>query len=360
MPRTIALILLLASSVLLLVSTADAQGTYSCSSFAALARSLKNPDCGYWWHWDDLPDVNMPDTAVCCNISNTFDGEICVAPGVKPGCRVPPHTANSICIECLLAGHPINLTTGNTFITESDVSVPGLGGGLQLSRKWNSMLPSEQNSYAFAFGQNWRSNFEERILTAVGDGYLRYARSDGGVWYFGVASVGPPNVFKVSAPATDTTTTLTKGAPSWTMSFQNGEKRLFDATSGMLTGIIDRNGNTLSLAYDSYGRLASVTDAVQRHLYFNYPSNSISLVSSVTSDVGVTLSFAYDTQGRLTQMTKADGTTVSFEYDGNSNITNVRDANGKVLESHTYDALHRGLTSTRANGVDAVTVTYPQ
>jgi hypothetical protein len=28
--------------------------------------------------------------------------------------------------------------------------------------------------------------------------------------------------------------------------------------------------------------------------------------------------------------------------------------------SHTYDVLRRGLTSSRANGVDAVTVTYPQ
>jgi YD repeat-containing protein len=359
MPRSIVLILLSLGTILLLNSRAEAQGE-NCQQFTALVKTLKNPDCGFWWHWDDLPDPKKPAAAVCCNLTNTFDGEVCVAPGVKPGCRVPPHTANSICIECLLAGHPIDLTTGNTFINESDVSVPGLGGGLQLSRKWNSTLPSEQSSYAFAFGQHWRSNFEERILPAVGDGYLRYVRSDGGVWFLGVFDLGPPNVFKVLAPATDTTTTLTAGTTVWTLSFQNGEKRLFDATSGMLTAIIDRNGNTTSLAYDASGRLATVTDAAQRHLYFNYPDNSNTLVSSVTSDIGITLSYLYDTQGRLTQMTKVDGTTVSFEYDGNSNITNVRDANGKILESHTYDALHRGLTSTRANGVDAVTVTYPQ
>ena len=33
---------------------------------------------------------------------------------------------------------------------------------------------------------------------------------------------------------------------------------------------------------------------------------------------------------------------------------------GKGLESHTYDALGRGLSSSRANGVGSVTVSYPQ
>src|SRR5258708_26263550 len=34
-------------------------------------------------------------------------------------------------------------------------------------------------------------------------------------------------------------------------------------------------------------------------------------------------------------------------------------AQGKVLESHNYDNVRRGLTSTRANGVDQIIVTYP-
>src|SRR5256886_16784570 len=38
--------------------------------------------------------------------------------------------------------------------------------------------------------------------------------------------------------------------PYWTITFQNGEQRRFDGTSGMLTSIIDRNGNTTTLTYD--------------------------------------------------------------------------------------------------------------
>jgi YD repeat-containing protein len=83
------------------------------------------------------------------------------------------------------------------------------------------------------------------------------------------------------------------------------------------------------------------------------------LVTGVTSDVGLSLSYAYDTQGRLVTVTKPDQSTVTFEYDANSFITAVRDSDGKILESHTYDSRGRGLTSSQANSVDSITVSYP-
>jgi YD repeat-containing protein len=104
--------------------------------------------------------------------------------------------------------------------------------------------------------------------------------------------------------------------------------------------------------------LTTVTDPGGRHLYFNYASDTSYLVSSVSSDVGVSLSYTYDSQGRLIQVTKPDLTTESFAYDSNSRIITVTDSAGKVLESHTYDSEGRGLTSSRANGVEAITVSY--
>jgi len=148
---------------------------------------------------------------------------------------------------------------------------------------------------------------------------------------------------------------------AWTLTFQNGEQRVFDATSGRLLSIADRNGNTTRLTYDAQYRLTTVTDPASRHIYFSYASPSSFLVTSVTSDVGISLSYSYDAQSRLVQYAKPDGTTVSFQYnDPNPNLmTAVLDQNGKVLESHTYDGYGRGLTSSRAGGVEAVTITYP-
>jgi uncharacterized protein RhaS with RHS repeats len=95
-------------------------------------------------------------------------------------------------------------------------------------------------------------------------------------------------------------------------------------------------------------------------LYFSYPNSSSYLVTSVTSDVGVSLSYAYDTQNRLILVTEPDNSTVSFVYNDPNPylITAVLDSAGKILESHTYDSKSRGLTSSHANGVATVTLSY--
>jgi YD repeat-containing protein len=293
-------------------------------------------------------------------------------PGILLQCAVrtfrcaPPNAPQETCPGCNkpTAGQPINLATGNTYIIESDLSIPGLGGGLRLSRTWNSMLPSIQSSYAFMFGPNWRSTYEERLILDSCDGYLKYAREDGSVWSFGLLTV-TPKVYQTAAPANDTTTITanldaSNATASFTLVSKSGEKRIFDGASGVLLSIVDRNGNTTQLTYDASSRLTTVTDPASRHLTFTYTSSSSNLVSTVTSDAGITLSYAYDGQGRLTQVTKPDNTTVSFVYDAKNMITAVKDSEGKILESHTYDVLGRGLTSSRANGVDSVTVSYPQ
>ena len=359
MKRIVALILVLAAFECCLSGSVQAQVTYSCTAYSQFIQSLGNNACLFSWG-PASSFLNMPSTAICCNPAGIPFGTSCVAP--KPPCGAPPGADKEVCLECIKAqaGHPINLSTGNTYILESDLSVPGLGGGLALSRIWNSLLPATQNTSPFMFGTRWRSNYEERLIFSTGTGYLKYLHGDGSVWSFAVASLGTPNVYKAAAPATDTTTTITDGSPSWTLTSQSGEKRLFDATSGLLTSIIDRNGNTTQLTYDASNRLTTVTDSASRHLYFNYPNGSTSRVSSVTSDVGLTVAYSYDGQGNLTQVTRPDSTTLSFVYDAQNNITAVKDSDGKVLESHTYDAMGRGLTSSRANGVDSVTVTYPQ
>lgn len=253
------------------------------------------------------------------------------------------------------AANPINLTNGNTYIQETDISIPGLGGGLSLARTWNSMWPSDQSgSQIGIFGPHWRSTYEERVFLGS-SGFMEYARSDGAFWMFG----GGGSSWSLKAPA-NLVVTLTSGSTYWTLTFQNGEQRRFSNTSGSLIAIIDRNGNTTQLTYDGLNRLTTVTDPVSRHLYFTYAGSSSYLVTAVTSDIGLSLSYSYDSNGRLLQVTKPDQSTINFGYDSNSLISSVTDSQGKILEAHTYDSQGRGLTSTRANGVDSVTVSYPQ
>jgi YD repeat-containing protein len=255
--------------------------------------------------------------------------------------------------HCDTGSNPVCLADGNTYIEETDLRIPGLGGGLSLVRTWNSQWPSTQTATQVGlFGPNWRSTYEERVFVGS-DSYIKYARSDGSFW-----SLAYSGSNLVPAAPANVTATLVQGSTNWTLTFQNGEKRTFDINSGSLTSIIDRNGNTTTLAYDGTNRLTTVTDAASRHLTFSYANGNSRLVSGVSSDVGISLSYAYDNQGRLTQVTKPDLTTISFQYDPNSFISAVLDSNSKVIEQHTYDSSGRALTSSQANGVNALSLTY--
>jgi YD repeat-containing protein len=257
-----------------------------------------------------------------------------------------------------ISGNPINLTNGNTYIQERDVTIPGLGGGLTLERTWNSIWPAALSAFQTGmFGSGWRSTYEERVFTGSGvySGYMLYLQANGGTWVF------TPNGsnWSLASPASSVATLTQNGTQPWTLTFQNGAQRIFNYTSGSLTSIKDTNGNTTTLTYDASNRLTTVTDPASRTLTFTYGNSSFpNQVTSLTSSVGISYSYSYDTQGRLSQVTKPDLTTVSFTYNSQSLITAVTDSQGKTLESHTYDTKNRGLTSSRAGGVDAVTIVY--
>jgi YD repeat-containing protein len=285
----------------------------------------------------------------------------CSSSGFAEGCQVATSKCTAICWDCLFGtpsgGAPINLATGDTFIAQSDLSIPGLGGGLSLSRTWHSLFPfTESVPTSGMFGGNWRSTYEESIFVSPG-GLVKYVRGTGGIWTLGLVSLDWPLSYAMVAPANGNLS-LGYDGTFWTLTYNTGEKRIFNA-AGYLLSMSDRNGNTTQLTYDASNRLTTVTDPASRHLYFSYASPSSNLVVGVSSDVGISLTYAYDGQGRLATVTKPDLTTISFQYDSNSLISAVLDTNGNVLESHTYDGELRGLTSSRAGGVDAITITFP-
>lgn len=254
-------------------------------------------------------------------------------------------------------GQPISLASGNTYFSQTDVkTLPGTGPSISLRRTWNSLAPTDEpNLLPGLFGPHWKSTYEEQVHLAS-DGMFEYSAADGSFTYFAMSG----SVWTAAVPLSPSTI-LTPGTNQWTLTFPSGETRYFDMSSGHLTEIKDRNGRTTQLAYDGPGRIVSVTDWGGRHLYFAYQNPSSWLVSAVSSDFGIGLSYSYDNQGRLLQVVNPDQSTVNFEYNdpGHSYlVTAVKDSQGKVLESHTYDSTGRGLSSSRANGVEAVTVSY--
>ena len=278
---------------------------------------------------------------------------------VYPG---PPETGGNLGVcpsgNSCVAGSPINLTDGNTWIEHRDYSVPGLGGGLQLSRVWNSRWGyATPPTLSGMFGYGWRSTYEEMLAGPDANNNITYWRGDGSGWTFNYNSVlgtysltSPPNVRAtlVSNPATGI----------FTLTFADGTQRVFNSQN-LLAAIIDRNHNQTTIAYDGSNRIASVTSPGGGALTFSYNDpNNVNQATSVQDSVGTVATYTYDSSSRLTLVTYPDGSALNFAYDANSNVLSVTDVRGKLLEAHTYDSQSRGLTSTRANGVDSVSLTY--
>jgi len=283
------------------------------------------------WYFPDP----IPNGATCIGPAQGPFSMICVGP--TGNCPGPPVAFCPTCNQgAPTAGHPINLATGNTYIQQKDITIPGLNGGLALSRTWISAWPSNQTAYQVGlFGSNWRSTYEEGVY--LSGSYMEYVRGDGEIWFFSQNGTS----WVLSSPA-KVTATLTQSGGVWTLVFKNGEQRTFNVATGALASIIDRNGNTTTLTYDASNRLTTVTDPASRTLTFSYPNGTSRLVSGVSSSVGVAVSYAYDSSNRLHVVTEQDTSTLTFAYDSGSRITSVTDSEGKVIEAHTYDAKNRG------------------
>src|SRR5579864_6495354 len=98
----------------------------SCSQFFDLQKS--HPSC--LDVWPPLDFAHVAPTAVCCNQGGIPFGETCIA--LSSSCAAPPNAARETCVACNRknspsASAPIDLATGNTYIEQTDLSVPGLG-----------------------------------------------------------------------------------------------------------------------------------------------------------------------------------------------------------------------------------------
>jgi YD repeat-containing protein len=252
-----------------------------------------------------------------------------------------------------MAGSPINVVNGDVWVQQKDYALPGTGGGMQLARTWNSLWASSQPpASAGIFGQGWMSTYEERLTWPL-DGVIYYWRGDGSYWCFAQGTV--PGSYTLISPADERASLQYQSGLYFTLTLKDGSTRVFSA-NGYLLSITDRNGNQTVVQY-SGSNIATVTDPAGRTLTFNYANASTpNQVSSIQDTAGTIASYVYDAKSNLTHVTYADGSSATMTYDGSGQITSITDGSGRLLEAHTYDSSRRGLSSNRANGVDAISL----
>ena len=160
---------------------------------------------------------------------------------------------DGVCSNCssqggaMSVGSPINVTTGNMYLQQSDYSLPSVGPGLGITRTFNS-----DSSQIGLFGRGWSTAYDESI-SIYDDSLLRFKQADGRAVYFS-RPAGSSGAF--TELIGDLHAQVTQSGNGFALSLKDGSVHQFNA-AGQLLAVADRNGNTTNLTYAGNGFLSS-------------------------------------------------------------------------------------------------------
>lgn len=221
---------------------------------------------------------------------------------------------------------PVNLATGNYVYEHVDLRLPGKGFPVEFKRFYNSKF-SDQSGLPLGYG--WTHSFNIRLSTTAsnatvtfGDGRSEVHVLDGGQY---LAERGIYNKL------------LDNGDTTYTLITKEQLHYIF-GPEGRLLSMLDKNGNTLSLAYDG-NLLTNITDTAGRNIALQ--NNTNGLLSQITDPIGRTTRFDYDAQTNLVAVINASNGTNRYAYDTDHQMTAAFDPRGTRYVQNVYDELQR-------------------
>lgn len=284
----------------------------------------------------------------------------------------------------------VDMKSANYAETYTDLEVPGIGYDLRVTRTYNS-----RSIFNGMFGFGWCSDFETKIdvtpenalkLTECGGGVeinflpknfkanssdstiskiiaqLKKKRPDLKDSYLkGLAkemeantfmreefarrldikgSVAAGTVFYANGKESEN---ITLNGGSYKRTLSDGTYQLFDAKTGRLTHMYDKNGNYLKLAWGKDG-LLGVADNMGRKLTFKLDPTSKKVALIIGPQK---LTATYKTKGdNLEEVKNAKGEVFKYDYDELHNLTRIN-LPDKTYKSLTYNKDKDWVTSFR-------------
>jgi RHS repeat-associated protein len=129
---------------------------------------------------------------------------------------------------------------------------------------------------------------------------------------------------------------------------KDGTVLTFDQ-SGLLSTHTDRNGNTLRVQRDQFGRATRVIEPSGRFITIVY--GEFGRIAAVSDGSNRVVRYDYDESGRLITVTDPEGGRTRYTYDGTSvRIATITDARDITYLTNTYDANGRIVMQTAADG----------
>jgi RHS repeat-associated protein len=241
---------------------------------------------------------------------------------------------------CLL-GYPVNCATGSQVAKQSDLAVGGRGLGLHLTRSYNSRLAAKQTEHG-PFGFGWTGSYSAHLALNY-EGKEAVVHQDNG----STATFGRPEIGAVWTPASSLCeATLADEGSGYVYTLPNQTKMYFNS-EGKLTSEADRNGNTLTMSYES-GHLASVTDGAGRKLTLSY--NGEGEIESAKDPMGHTVKYTYES-GNLASVTQPGETKIrwKFKYNAEHELTSETDGREHTVTTE-YNGSQQVISQTDALG----------
>jgi RHS repeat-associated protein len=270
----------------------------------------------------------------------------------------PPISEN----QCL-KGAPINCATGNQTEEQTDLAVGGRGPALHVTRTYNSQAAAEAEEPG-AWGYGWSGPYSSHLDFGE-EGAITVVQENGATAAF-LLEEGE------YVPGPWVQATLVKVGENYVFTLPDQEKLRFNS-EGRLTEQEDRNGNSLSMSYES-GNLTAVEDDVERKLEFFYlegrifaakdpmghivlygvASGNLTLVrfwGEVEEEPETLWEFEYDESHQLTEMTDGRGGVTETEYDEENRVEKQTDPMERVIQfAYGESGGLRTTTITEPNG----------
>jgi hypothetical protein len=263
----------------------------------------------------------------------------------------------------------VDLLSGNVNFGIPIVSLPGRAGlNLGLGLSYNSRVWSKANS-TVAYDTDrgfpapgFRLGFpvvQPRFYNST-TGTASYLLITAAGSYVELRRVGSTNVYESADAAY---TQLTDNTSSLLVRSTDGTQMTYTLSNGqwVCTQVKDRNGNYLTVNYNSAGDISTIVDTLERTITFNYSSGKLQSItqpwtvggssvthtwasfthSNITIDTnfsGVYMLWPQDnaTMSVLTRITLGDGSYLDFEYNAFGQVNKVKGyASNATLQSQT-------------------------
>ncbi len=220
--------------------------------------------------------------------------------------------------------------------TNTDIYVDSVGFPIAMDRTYNSMTEDGP------FGCGWSFRYAKNTGENLYGTKLYVELPDGTVEYFQIIE---NNDYTLSYEGVYTQSTLKKTGNQYILTTQEGIKYTY--TSGCLTSISDRSGNTVTIALNQNHLPETIIDVAGREYEISYENGKI---AEITDPIGRTVSYSYNQNGLLESVEGFNGQTLSYYHYTNNLLDTVYDEYHQVSQQMEYNDQHQVVSLTDGAG----------